>query len=106
MGSVTLVSQRGSEIKLRSYQQFLRFRIAYLYTQEGACQNFLFAFMRSRCALVTSQSYQPAMRVPGMVYADDALSEDIQAENALQQVANVATLPGTVGLGRLQTMHK
>jgi len=44
-----------------------------------------------------SQSYQPAMRVPGLVYADDALSEDTQAENVLQQVANVATLPGTVG---------
>ncbi len=43
------------------------------------------------------QSYQPAMRVPGMVYADDVLIEDIKKENALQQVANVATLPGIVG---------
>ncbi len=43
------------------------------------------------------QSYQPAMRVPGMVYADDVLIEDIREENALQQVANVATLPGSVG---------
>jgi tRNA-splicing ligase RtcB (3'-phosphate/5'-hydroxy nucleic acid ligase) len=41
--------------------------------------------------------YQPAMRVPGIVFADDRLIEDIQEEHALQQVANVATLPGIVG---------
>jgi tRNA-splicing ligase RtcB (3'-phosphate/5'-hydroxy nucleic acid ligase) len=43
------------------------------------------------------RSYQPAMRVPGLVFADDRLIEDIQEEHALQQVANVATLPGIVG---------
>ncbi len=43
------------------------------------------------------QSYQPAMQVPGLVFADDVLIEDIKEENALQQVANVATLPGIVG---------
>src|SRR5512135_858685 len=43
------------------------------------------------------QSYQPDMHVPGLVYADDALIEDIKEEHALQQVANVATLPGIVG---------
>jgi tRNA-splicing ligase RtcB len=37
------------------------------------------------------------MRVPGMVYADDELIEQIQEDNALHQVANVATLPGIVG---------
>ena len=42
-------------------------------------------------------SYQPGMRVPGMVFADDALINDIREENALRQVANVATLPGIVG---------
>jgi tRNA-splicing ligase RtcB (3'-phosphate/5'-hydroxy nucleic acid ligase) len=42
-------------------------------------------------------SYQPDMHVPGMVYADDELMEQIIDENALQQVANVATLPGIVG---------
>jgi tRNA-splicing ligase RtcB (3'-phosphate/5'-hydroxy nucleic acid ligase) len=35
--------------------------------------------------------------VPGMVYADDELIEQILEDNALQQVANVATLPGIVG---------
>ncbi len=41
--------------------------------------------------------YHPEMRVPGIVYADDALIEQILQDNALQQVANVATLPGIVG---------
>jgi tRNA-splicing ligase RtcB len=41
--------------------------------------------------------YNPEMRVPGIVYADDALIEQIMQDNALQQVANVATLPGIVG---------
>src|SRR5215472_18587716 len=43
------------------------------------------------------QSYNSEMRVPGMVYADDGLIEQILQDNALQQVANVATLPGIVG---------
>jgi tRNA-splicing ligase RtcB (3'-phosphate/5'-hydroxy nucleic acid ligase) len=43
------------------------------------------------------QSYQPDMHVPGIVFADDELIEQIIDENALQQVANVATLPGIVG---------
>jgi tRNA-splicing ligase RtcB len=43
------------------------------------------------------QSYQQDMRVPGLVYADDELIEQIINDNALQQVANVATLPGIVG---------
>src|ERR1700682_4919862 len=43
------------------------------------------------------QSYNPEMRVPGMVYADDELIEQMLNDNALQQVANVATLPGIVG---------
>ncbi len=41
--------------------------------------------------------YNPEMRVPGIVYADDALIEQIMQDNALHQVANVATLPGIVG---------
>src|SRR5256884_7866233 len=43
------------------------------------------------------QHYNAAMHVPGMVYADDELIAQIQEDNALQQVANVATLPGIVG---------
>src|SRR6266849_5680203 len=43
------------------------------------------------------RSYNVEMRVPGMVYADDELIEQMLGDNALQQVANVATLPGIVG---------
>ncbi|MGH2506793.1 MAG: RtcB family protein [Ktedonobacteraceae bacterium] len=42
-------------------------------------------------------SYNAEMRVPGMVYADDELLQHILDDNALHQVANVATLPGIVG---------
>ncbi len=37
------------------------------------------------------------MRVDGMVYASDTLMADIRQDNAMQQVANVAHLPGIVG---------
>ncbi len=43
------------------------------------------------------RSYNSEMRVSGMVYADDELIEQIIGDNSLQQVANVATLPGIVG---------
>jgi len=37
------------------------------------------------------------MRVPGMVFANDELMRSIRQDQSLQQVANVATLPGIVG---------
>lgn len=37
------------------------------------------------------------MRVPGVVFASRALLPDVGADNSLEQVANVATLPGVVG---------
>jgi tRNA-splicing ligase RtcB len=37
-----------------------------------------------------------AMRVPGVVFASEALLPDLQGDRALEQVANVATLPGIV----------
>ena len=42
------------------------------------------------------QTYQPGMRVPGIVVADERLLKDICEDQALQQVANVAHLPGIV----------
>ncbi len=42
------------------------------------------------------KSSQPGMRVDGVIYANDKLIEQIKKDNALQQVANVATLPGIV----------
>ena len=43
-----------------------------------------------------SKTYMQGMRVDGIVYASDKLIESIRSDNALQQVANVATLPGIV----------
>lgn len=40
------------------------------------------------------KSYRPGMRVDGIVYVDDALVESIRTDQALEQVANVAFLPG------------
>ncbi|HEY1349027.1 MAG TPA: RtcB family protein [Ktedonobacteraceae bacterium] len=42
-------------------------------------------------------SSREGMHVPGLIYADDELIEQIIQDNALHQVANVATLPGIVG---------
>jgi tRNA-splicing ligase RtcB (3'-phosphate/5'-hydroxy nucleic acid ligase) len=43
------------------------------------------------------QSYKPGMRVPGRVYANAEMLQGIVRDQALEQVANVATLPGIVG---------
>ncbi len=40
------------------------------------------------------KSYRAGMRVDGIVYADDLLVESIRSDQALEQVANVAFLPG------------
>ncbi len=37
------------------------------------------------------------MRVDGLIFADDALMRDIRGDQAVEQVANVAQLPGIVG---------
>ncbi|MDD5116755.1 MAG: RtcB family protein [Candidatus Omnitrophica bacterium] len=42
------------------------------------------------------RSYKPGMRVSGLVYADEKLLKDIYQDKALEQVANVAFLPGIV----------
>lgn len=42
-------------------------------------------------------SHKPGMRVPGLIYADEPMLRQIAEEQALEQVANVATLPGIVG---------
>jgi tRNA-splicing ligase RtcB len=40
---------------------------------------------------------RPGMRVPGRIYATSPMLADITRDNALEQVANVAHLPGIVG---------
>jgi tRNA-splicing ligase RtcB len=42
------------------------------------------------------KSYKPGMRVDGLIWADENLIDAIRGDNAPEQVANVATLPGIV----------
>ncbi|MDD5567975.1 MAG: RtcB family protein, partial [Candidatus Omnitrophica bacterium] len=42
------------------------------------------------------KSYRPGMRAPGLIYADEKLLKDIRQDKAMEQVANVAFLPGIV----------
>ena len=41
--------------------------------------------------------YMPGMRVPGLIFADAAMIDSMAGDMAIQQVANMATLPGIVG---------
>jgi tRNA-splicing ligase RtcB len=41
-------------------------------------------------------SYKPGMRVPGLIFASERMLQQIAEEQALEQVANAATLPGIV----------
>ncbi|MDA1347765.1 MAG: RtcB family protein [Chloroflexi bacterium] len=43
------------------------------------------------------QDYKDGMRVPGMIYADERLMKYIAEDPSVEQVANVAFLPGIVG---------
>ena len=43
------------------------------------------------------RSYKPGMRVDGIIYADDTIIDQIRADQAPEQVANVACLPGIEG---------
>lgn len=42
-------------------------------------------------------AFQPGMLVPGLIYADRELLEQIEKDQSLDQVVNVAALPGIVG---------
>ena len=46
---------------------------------------------------VIPTSYKKGMRIEGLVYADDKLIRQIEKDQTMDQVANVATLPGLVG---------
>src|SRR5262245_62024442 len=48
----------------------------------------------SDCCYRIPKSYRPDMRVDGLIFADETLIEAIQNDQAPEQVANVATLPG------------
>ena len=42
------------------------------------------------------QDYKEGMRVPGIIYADEEMMQTITQDQSLEQVANVAFLPGIV----------
>src|SRR5262245_61810808 len=46
------------------------------------------------CQWKIPKSYKPGMRVDGLIYADEHLIDQIRRDQAPEQVANVATLPG------------
>src|SRR5438045_2942133 len=47
-----------------------------------------------QCRWRIPKSYKPGMRVDGLIYADEQLIDLIRADQAAEQVANVAFLPG------------
>src|SRR5436190_10528558 len=46
------------------------------------------------CRWKIPKTYKAGMRVDGVIYADERLIEQIRQDQAPEQVANVATLPG------------
>ena len=46
------------------------------------------------CLWRIPRSYRPELRVDGLIFASDVLMEHIRGDQAPEQVANVATLPG------------
>ncbi len=46
---------------------------------------------------VLPQEYKPGMRVPGLIYASEEMLSHLSEDMAIEQVANVAFLPGIVG---------
>ena len=48
----------------------------------------------NECLWRIPKSYKAGMRVDGLIYADDALIDLIRRDQAAEQVANVAFLPG------------
>ena len=46
---------------------------------------------------VIPTSYKQGMRIEGLIYADDDLIRQIEKDQTMEQVANVATLPGLIG---------
>ena len=46
------------------------------------------------CCWRIPKSYKPEMRVDGLIFADEPMVEQLRADQAPEQVANVACLPG------------
>src|ERR1700757_3342700 len=48
----------------------------------------------NECCGRIPKSYKPGMRVPGLIFSDERLLEQVKKDQAPEQVANVAFLPG------------
>src|SRR5246127_950277 len=46
------------------------------------------------CCWRIPKSYKPGMRVDGLIFTDEKLLEQLKKDQASEQVANIATLPG------------
>ena len=46
------------------------------------------------CCYRIPKGYKPGMRVPGLIFVNDTLLEQVKKDQAPDQVANVAYLPG------------
>ncbi len=49
------------------------------------------------CRYEIPSDYKPGMRVPGVIYADGPILDALRLDEAPEQVANVAFLPGIIG---------
>ena len=49
------------------------------------------------CRWRIPRTYKDGMRTDGIIYADDAMIEQVKGDQAPEQVANVAFLPGIAG---------
>ncbi len=50
----------------------------------------------TECTWEVPVSYKKGMKVPGIIYADESLMNEIRKDKSLEQVANAACLPGIV----------
>ncbi|MFW6305192.1 MAG: RtcB family protein [Candidatus Saliniplasma sp.] len=55
---------------------------------------------KSKYVYKIPKSYKKGMRVDGWIFSDSELIDSIKSDNAPEQVANVATLPGIVGASK------
>ena len=49
------------------------------------------------CRYLIPTTYKKGMQVEGLIYASDTLIRQIEQDQTVDQVANVATLPGWAG---------
>ena len=49
------------------------------------------------CRWELPKDYKPGMRVPALIFASEAMLRQLEGDQAIEQAANVATLPGIVG---------